>query len=196
MAAESKSSSSEFTFVDHMTKIMDTLDISGVQRDTILKEMSTFNDTQKFTIMKDTNLSSLLDKLIESDKAIKNLFDNDLKSMQKDIKPQWDIMLANISKLQGYIILQKVQSGDCSAVIRSLMEALNKKIDSVNSVLEANINSAGVVAHAVAPAVAPAAVVPPASGASTKYQHNGELNNKFREKYLKYKLKYINLKSQ
>jgi hypothetical protein len=192
MAAESKSGSSEFTFVDHMTKIMDTLDISGVQRNTILNEMSTFNDTQKFTIMRDTNLSSLLDKLIESDKAIKNLFDNDLKSMQKDIKPQWDIMLANISKLQGYIILQKVQSGDCSAVIRSLMEALNKKIDSVNSVLKANIDSAGVV-----PAVAPSAVVPPASGASaTKYQHNGELNDKFREKYLKYKLKYIKLKSQ
>ena len=82
------------------------------------------------------------------------------------IKLSWDKTISTLGKLQGLVILKKISSNDCKPVIETLLAAIDKKISVVNEILEQNITQTG-----------------------------GNNINTFKNKYLKYKMKYLNLKN-
>ena len=75
-------------------------------------------------------------------------------------------MTTNLGKLQTFILLKQVKPNDCSKFIKKLGDALNNKINFVNEILEQNIMN-----------------------------ETAEIVNKSnKNKYIKYKNKYLNLK--
>jgi hypothetical protein len=92
----------------------------------------------------------------------------------KDMKNLWDETMGQLAKLQGLIIIKKISqvksTGDCQPLVKGLLSAVKQKMDAVNNILENNIQSDTV-------------------------QVGGDSSEYYKEKYLKYKIKYFNLKN-
>ena len=156
-------------FTDYIKTILITLGINAETSISILNEMEQkFDDKTKYELVNNPQIQSSIQKLITSDQEINNLIqpDGELFIYKDAIKTTWDKTLSTLGKLQGLVILKKISSNDCKPVIESLLAAIDKKISVVNEILEQNITQTG-----------------------------GNNINKFKNKYLKYKMKYLNLKN-
>jgi hypothetical protein len=156
-------------FSDYIRTILSTLGIDNTTGTNILNEMEQkFDDKNKYELVNNSQIQTSIQKLITSDQEINNLIQpgGELFIYKDAIKSTWDRTIATLGKLQGLVILKKISSNDCKPVIESLLAAIDKKISVVNEILEQNITQTG-----------------------------GNNINTFKNKYLKYKMKYLNLKN-
>lgn len=156
-------------FSDYITNILAALGIDKDTGNAILNEMQTkFDDKTKYELVNNPDIQSSIQKLITSDQEINNLIQpgGELEIYKDAIQSTWNKTIATLGKLQGLVILKKISSNDCKPVIESLLAAIDKKISVVNEILEQNIAQTG-----------------------------GNNINTFKNKYLKYKMKYLNLKN-
>jgi len=152
------------SFDDYMLTIFDALGINNFE---LLKSEidQKFNDANRFQIISNPNIQAALQGLVKSDSEIKML-KNLYSSFFTKIEKEWNEMTTNLGKLQTFILLKQVKPNDCSKFIKKLGDALNNKINFVNEILEQNIMN-----------------------------ETAEIVNKSnKNKYIKYKNKYLNLK--
>ncbi len=140
--------------------------------DTLKQTLMRFNDGQRYEIMH----HNLLNQLIANDIEIRKLGKEGgilHQYLQKDegLNRQWVIFKGSIAKLQALVILKRAQAGQCQPVIEALIKAFSDKINTVNAILEENLQTGGAVVG---------------SGDDSKYKN----------KYWKYRFKYELLKKE
>jgi hypothetical protein len=162
------------TISGYVNLICNKLGIEGDPRKTIIDTMSSFDDNKVYEIVKGVEVQ--LDELIKADDRLKALIDTGALAEYKDrIKDQWNKTMGELGKLQGYIIIKRLNTakatGDCKSVIEELLKAFETKLAAVNAILQSNIQTPST-------------------------QAGGNSNEYYKEKYLKYKIKYFNLKNK
>lgn len=127
-------------FNEYLTQVLSALDI---QDDSVKNAFNDFDNTQKYKLMNNTNIINKLIELIEADKELtsfwnknKDYFDENNQALKKN----WEEMKQHLGKLQGLILLQKIQKQkDCTPVMDGIVSALNKKLNLVNDILTENL---------------------------------------------------------
>lgn len=157
----------------------------------ITTEFGRFNDTQRFRIMEATN--PLLAQLEQVDNQLKVLIQPGglLHPYAAQIQNSWDAMNDQLARLQVLSLIQRKES--CDGVIRALLDALNQKIQTVNQILNQNLDQQAQGGVAQVPAGRIMTLEEQA-----QFARNQPLNfvqaGGYQEKYLKYKNKYLSLK--
>ena len=55
----------------------------------------------------------------------------------------WNAFKKSLGKLQGLAILKRIRAGDCTGTINTIVTALTNKINTVNDILQENLQSGG-----------------------------------------------------
>ena len=155
-------------FTEYMTRLFTALDIQEGSIRRLEELLLQFGPTEQIRIIQNT--AQFVDELFFVDRDLKNFYDN----LGKDyhIKDNWDKMTESLGELQMLSLLEKVE-GTCDEVINALLDALSKKITKVNEILRSKLHQ-------------------PAAG--RREARGGNINDKYLNKYLKYKNKYVYLK--
>jgi hypothetical protein len=155
-------------FDEFITLLFKTLDIDKSKMGDLKNEINLkFNHSNKYEIFLNPNIRNALQGLIESDSEINNL-EKDFSEFFDKIEKEWNEMTVNLGKLQALILLKQIREGDCKDFTKKLVDALNKKITTVNEILEENLNA----------------------------ENDTRSTESARRKYLKYKNKYLNLQKK
>jgi hypothetical protein len=189
-------------------------------------KMKNFDDNTKYTIMTNDQITHQIETLLEADKSLLTLLEKEeFKAYygKENNKKKWDNLMGNLAVLQSLSFLDNKKEANCDSIINDLTDALNGKIGAVNSIMESRLNSqnkveqkasdanAGADANLVANAGADANLVANAdANAGADANANLVANNKYSlssifgggnkedysAKYLKYKQKYIQLRTK
>jgi anti-sigma28 factor (negative regulator of flagellin synthesis) len=152
-------------FDQFITVLFKTLDIDENRMNQLKKEINDkFNNPNKYEIFLNDNIRVALKGLIESDSEI-NALKKEFDGFFKNIEKEWNEMTENLGKLQALILLKQIRESDCSEFTKKLVDALNKKIENVNQILEQNL----------------------------EVESDIRVDESIKRKYLKYKNKYLNL---
>lgn len=165
----------------------------------IIREITTLvnRSPQQVKIQFMDDLNSVLRRLLEADKYIKDL---DTTYPLITGLDEWQEMKKKMAKLQGLILLRVIKTQDCTEVTRALTNAVNQKLTAVNEVLETNLQQQ--MAPSATATTTPGLGQPPsgfAIGPSSRFSQRGGSNRIIKNlqeynKYLKYKTKYLALK--
>ena len=152
-------------FEKFIEKILDTLQIDQESINDIIADMDS-----KFNRSDKYKIlnNPKINELLKADEELQKL-EAKLEPYYNDIKDQWNLMMKNLGKLQTFIFLKKIEPSNCGPIINEIITALNTKINTVNEILEENIKSAN--------------------------NQTGGNTESFKQKYIKYKLKYLNIKN-
>lgn len=116
--------------------------------------------------------------LIDADKKIMDLH-NKLSSETyfNDIEKNWKELLEKLSTLQTLILIKKLDEPKttCAEIVSTIVDALNTKLTTVNTILETNIKIS--------------------QKANEKVATAENIATATKQKYLKYKSKYLHLKN-
>ena len=154
-------------FTEHMTRLFNALGIEGAHRQSLEDLLRRFAPSDQIRIIRNT--AQYVDELFQVDRELKNFYDN--YDQNYNIKENWDKMTESLGELQMLSLLEKVE-GTCDEVINALLNALSKKITKVNEILRSKLVQAAQGGRA----------------------GGGIINDKYLNKYLKYKNKYVYLK--
>jgi hypothetical protein len=122
---------------------------------------SNLNETQLNSPITDPELLKNINNLINIDGEINDIEQN-LK--ENETKNNFNKLKENLGKLQILVLIKNLEkSKSCDSVVKSLLNVLNNKFESVNNILESDLK-----------------------------QHGGT-NENYYNKYLKYKIKYLKL---
>ena len=159
-------------YSDLIKRIADKLNIADKQQFTT--EMKKYDKSNQYSIL---NNKQLQDAMLSADEAFSNLIkvNGALYPYESNIRTNWDNLSNSLGQLQALSILSKISPSDCGPVIDALVKAFDTKIKSVNSIL-AERNAA------------------PISGANA-IKKGGYSDLIYKNKYLKYKQKYLQLKN-
>ena len=92
--------------------------------------------------------------------------------LQERTKRNFNKLKQNLGKLQILVLIKKLnESKGCDDIINALLSVLNTKFESVNNILSSELIQTGGI-------------------------QTGGMNNKYYEKYIKYKTKYLILNSK
>ncbi len=206
-------------FLFYIAQIYEALGIPREMRQPLLEAFAKYNDNQKYIFLQSDALKDAFNALITADNQLKALASGKLNPHIEKIKDSWNQTLYQLSRLQGLAILQKVNESDCSEVINELLKALNQKLDSVNTIIQSNLEDT-----AKQPATVPVTSSSSSSaeggggsgnkkplslrtvsnaalasntkqGGRQKYFAIGGSDDLYKAKYLKYKQKYLQLKN-
>lgn len=158
---------------DFVKKILNLLGVTddeiNTKYNTLIEKVIKFNSPQQFKIINDNTLNRLVDLLINADKNIKKYYDDEF-NYKKELDNEWTNMISNLAEIQTLAVLEKVIT--CDQVVDTLKDMLSNKLKSVNQLLEAN--------HKHTP--------------SKEQKQQGGNEDYYRNKYQKYKSKYLKLK--
>ena len=148
-----------------LNDVFGALGLNQQQGNTIIDELrTTFNTNQLQMIVTNAQLRQLVD----ADRQITNLQTNgQFASFIGTNEGMWNSFKQNLGKLQVLAILKKIRQGNCDATIQTIVDALNTKIQAVNTILETNLQSGG------------------------GKQSTNSTNDPYYHKFLKYKFKYM-----
>ena len=202
-------------FLFYLGRIFEALDIPSEMRGQLVTAFGKYNNRDKYIFLQSPELQKSFDALITADNQLKALARGALNPHIEKIRASWNQTLYQLSRLQGLAILQKVNESDCSEVINELLKALNNKLDSVNNIIQSNLEDT-----AKQPASVPvsssssssaagggggngkpiisfktAANAALASNRKQKYFAVGGSDDLYKAKYLKYKQKYLQIKN-
>jgi hypothetical protein len=173
--------------IEFMAVVREIGQALGIEKlmDTIKELKLDFTGVKKIEL---DDLINLVKSLKEADEQLNKLTENsEFKEYANKYKQEWDDFKRGLGKMQSLILLEKIKvTKDCSSVISLLIGALNQKIKSVNKILEANINPGQVKQESPAPQ--------PPTPPPLPQQVGGAMDEMYKEKYLKYKIKYLKLK--
>ena len=190
----------------------------------IIDKLKGFNDNDKFKLVDfidNNNEGSPFKELQNADKIIKELMENSndtptksnnykgiLFKYKDSIKSEWDATIEQLGELQALVLIERITN--CDDAIKALLEAFTAKMTAVNVILKSRLGasasataSASTTASASASATASASALTPVSTSipasrtrtrtiSDKYYKTN--SNAIYDKYIKYKMKYINYK--
>jgi hypothetical protein len=109
---------------------------------------------------------SLIDNLIDADDKL-NLFKDKIKTDK--VKKNFDGLKTNLGKLQILILIKSLKKSEsCDDILDSFIKILNTNVNSMNQIAENNIIQKG--------------------------GFNKNINTNYLNKYIKYKIKYLQLK--
>jgi hypothetical protein len=159
--------SSANRFNIYVNKLGTALQLTESSKKKLLGMLEKFSNDDKLKIMEIT--SSQVTALESVDNELSKLINSGVLNQYKDqIIDGWNAMNEQLAELQILSLITKSKE-DCSKVINSLSEVLNKKITKVNEILRNNLNTT---------------------------QSGGANNDIYMNKYLKYKNKYMSLKKK
>ena len=157
--------SSANRFNIYVNKLGTALQLTESSKIKLLGMLEKFSNDDKLKIMEIT--SSQVTALESVDNELSKLINSGALNQYKDqIINGWNAMNEQLAELQILSLITKSKE-DCSKVINSLSEVLNRKITKVNEILKNNLNTT---------------------------QSGGANNDIYMNKYLKYKNKYMSLK--
>jgi len=157
----------EITFDTYLDKIFTALGLDDSMKASIKDEFNALNSSDIIIVHEmfdDSKNKEQFDKLFEADIDLQNIT---LRLKPYNLGDKWLKLLSNLAKLQGYIILNKAQSDNCSELVGAIIAAVDEKISITNQILSSNLKS------------------------SSRPIPADAVDNK----YLKYKNKYLNLKN-
>ena len=135
--------------------------------------------------------------LLDIDEDLQKLINTGVLSPYKEkIKDKWDNMNKSLAELQMLSLLEKVE-GNCDEVINALLDVLSRKISKVNDILRSKLPQEGVAGEG---GIAGEEGIAEQGGRARRRQEpgagagGGNINDKYLNKYLKYKNKYVYLK--
>jgi hypothetical protein len=127
---------------EYIKLILEKLNITGDIYNKIIDEFGRYNDNKLYKI-KDKIKIDDINALIKYDGEINSLITKDgpfYKYYEDEkIKENWDNTMENLARLQGLIILRKLVK-DCDSGIEALAKAMTNKLDTVNSMIEAQLS--------------------------------------------------------
>ena len=127
----------EKTFKDFVKRITTALNIDSTNAERLSNDLFTkFGDDDKYKLLNNQNITDLLN----ADQRIKEL-EVKMSPYFKEVEKNWKSLLNNLGKLQALIFIKKLeeQTPDCAGIINEIVNALNNKISTVNTILENNI---------------------------------------------------------
>jgi len=122
-------------FNDHITRLGLALSFSEDQIQRLQASFRIFNDRDRYRLI--ANTQTYVDNLVQADRDLQLLQSNALAPYMDQIRAGWNEMNNQLAELQILSLIQKKE--DCSAVIKELLDLLNRKIKTVNEVLKANL---------------------------------------------------------
>jgi len=123
------------TFNDHIVRLGTALSFNGDQIQRLQNSFQTFNDRDRYRLI--ANTQTYVQSLVQADAGLQSLQSSTLAPYMEQIQEGWNEMNNQLAELQILSLIQKKE--DCSAVIKELLDLLNKKIKTVNEVLKANL---------------------------------------------------------
>ena len=195
-------------FTNHFSTIFTALGLPAAAYSELMQKMNAaFNDETKYKIINDNKLATKLDTLKNKNEAFN-------KNMSSDIKNRWTATRSKIAQLIVLLLVKRIEAGNCDAVMKTLIDAFDANIDSINTIVEDTLTSrtsspsrpTSPVANEVnkinkiestqssnpqSRSSSPVRPKTPPSGSTSK-----SVSNNKKAKYLKYKMKYLNLKNK
>ena len=119
--------------------LIDNTDSNNQQiRKKLINDFEKYTKIEKLSFIKNTE--TYLGDLIEADKGIEQLKDT-MKSTGGYDPEKWNKLMEGLSKLQVLSLINKTV--DCKETTDAIINALNKKIELVNGVIEENLQTGG-----------------------------------------------------
>ena len=173
-------------FSNLVTKIFHELKLTDSKSTDILSNMfNKFSDANKYKIIFNEPLRAKLHELGIMNQAVTSNIPNDI------INNKWVIIQGKMAKLIVLLLVKRIETGDCDAVVSTLIDAFDANIKSINTLIE----------NTLIPTSLPST--------TNKVKKKSDFNNSYRDyttssllkeaaktKYLKYKMKYLNLKNK
>ena len=130
---------------DNLYKLLDIIFNSiGINDDTQLGLYKVFSqleyENKITTIFTKNNLIELtqqINALIAADTKFKELTEQitAVGAFSETILNEWNKLLFELAKTQGYILLAKIKQPDCTKLIESIKDAVTKKIEVINTII-------------------------------------------------------------
>jgi hypothetical protein len=146
-----------------------------------------FSNGDKYKLISETD--KYVTNLEEIDKQLIGLKTGILAPYMNAIQNNWNNMNEQLAQLQVLSLIQRKEN--CEEVIKELLGILSKKIASVNDILRNNLGQPISQVNTQANTQADTKVED-----SDDSQSGGRNNDKYINKYLKYKNKYLSLKKK
>ena len=158
-------------FDEYMITLFRALGVQGEPERILRQLLQDFRPDERIRIIAGTRDFVLA--LTEADNALQGFLGS--FGVRYNInKEAWDRMTSSLGELQMLSLLEKVE-GTCDEVINALLNVLSAKITQVNKILKSKLPQ------------------PVAQGGGAR-AGGGNINDKYLNKYLKYKNKYVYLK--
>ena len=163
-------------FLLKMGRILDALGIVDPTRGQILAGLNIFTNSDRHQLIT-TITDADMDILVEDDERINAMVFTPAiipdDATRNRIVTSWNTMKEELAKLQGLILLKKIQNHDCAGAIETILGAVTQKTQTVNRILRTELGEN------------------PANPGFLL--GGGDDDLRYRAKYLKYKAKYLNL---
>jgi hypothetical protein len=153
--------------LDITTLVSQSLGIDAkILNDIIETRLSTEERNMEIT---DNDKLSKIQELLKTDSSILDYGERVIRT--QNTKNNFNKLKENLGKLQIFVLIRHLEkSKNCDGVLNSLLEVMNNKFEQVNSILQKG------------------------GGKTINLYQDGETN--YYQKYLKYKIKYFNLKNK
>jgi hypothetical protein len=128
--------------INYVTKIFTAIGIQSDQQTRLIDIFNKYTDKDKYKVLNNKELLDKFNKLLEADKQLNSLVSdggilNSYYNKNTVNSKMWDETITQLSKLQGFSILQKI--GNCDETVNALLNALNSKIEIVNNIIASNL---------------------------------------------------------
>lgn len=128
------------TYKQYISAILDRLEIIGKLRTNIHTFMDKYSDPNKYKIITTPKLAEFIINLLLADRGIIKLlntepFDNYINNNLEE----FNTVLSNIVKLQGYIILRKINPSKSDTIVVPLINRFNTNISNINKLIELHL---------------------------------------------------------
>jgi hypothetical protein len=164
-------------FDDYMNMLFRALNIQEDNAGRLRALLQDFRPDEHIRIIAGTE--EFVRALTEADNALQGFIER-FGAMYNINREAWNGMTSSLAELQMLSLLEKVE-GTCDEVINALLDVLSAKITQVNRILKSKLPQ-------------PAAQGGGARAGGVARAGGGNINDKYLNKYLKYKNKYVYLK--
>ena len=169
-------------YMEFIEKMLDSLDLPVDAKQKILAQLGKYDKVNQHNFLTNQELKNAM---LAADTGYSNLIKpgGPLHPYESNIRINWDKLSSSLGQLQGLSILNKISPSDCGPVIKELINAFNTKINSVNSILADKLEST------------PGPDTNTTKATTNAIQKGGYSDLVYKNKYLKYKQKYLQLKN-
>lgn len=144
------------------------------------EELSKLSTEQNLRVIEDPDIGLLITQLISADNELQDFYDEYSATYSEGFKSSWLELSRQFAKIQALSLLDK--TANCDEVINDLMKRLHNKLNSVNLILEKNLNKGITKKNEIKE-----------PKQEEDEQEGGTYNEYYKKKYIKYKEKYLRL---
>lgn len=164
----------EQDFTNFVIRLGKALSLDEPKQEKLKAVLVNFSNGDKYKLI--SEIDKYVINLEEIDKQLIGLKTGILEPYMGAIENNWNSMNEQLAQLQILSLIQRKEN--CEEVIKELLGILSKKIATVNDILKNNLGQP----------------ISQSSVQANQEQAGGSNNDKYMNKYLKYKNKYLSLK--